>query len=618
MLSEQILAGLCFANDCETETQAELQHQRAKAGVIAAKTIMEFPRLRKILATDVEAAYEGDPAAMSHGEIISCYPVIKAITNYRIAHVLHELGVPLIPRMMTELAHSETGIDINPEATIGKHFTIDHGTGVVIGATCIIGDNVKLYQGVTLGAKSFPLDKDGNGTVDYIVYISDNKREISDLSWRFFQIVMQAMMFGLLAAILLSFLLSKTITNPVEKLTDQAARIAAGDFSTPAAIQSNDEIGILSQTFDEMSVQLENTLRQVGEERNKLDTLFLHMTDGVVAFDREGHLIHCNPAATELLRRSIDPSCTYEELLGDLHPFQNVLALQKPNYIEDELVVGDRTLALYLTPFSDKAQGGVLILLHDVTEQHRNEERRKEFVANVSHELRTPLTNVRSYAETIRDAGDDIPRDMENNFLDIIITETDRMTHIVQDLLTLSRLDAGSTEMVFTRFPFHDAIESVVRSNSLNAKQRGHELTYVPEGELPLITGDRSRLEQVMMNILGNAIKYTPDGGHIRVTAGAGPDTAWMEVRDDGIGIPEKDRERIFDRFYRVDKARSRESGGTGLGLSIAREIVQRHHGTISLVPHEGPGTTVRLELPITQPAPGAPEDTAENTSDQQ
>lgn len=123
---------------------------------------MEFPRLRKILATDVEAAYEGDPAAMSHGEIISCYPVIKAITNYRIAHVLHELGVPLIPRMMTELAHSETGIDINPEATIGKHFTIDHGTGVVIGATCIIGDNVKLYQGVTLGAKSFPLDKDGN------------------------------------------------------------------------------------------------------------------------------------------------------------------------------------------------------------------------------------------------------------------------------------------------------------------------------------------------------------------------------------------------------------------------------------------------------------------------
>ena len=456
------------------------------------------------------------------------------------------------------------------------------------------------------------------GDNSYIIYIRDNRSTVSSLNSELLIIILQALLVGLLISVLLSFLLSKTMVGPIEKLTIGAERVAAGDFDSELPVESTDEIGILTGTFNEMAEVLQSTLAAVENERNKLDTLFLHMTDGVVAFDREGHLIHCNPAATELLRRSIDPSCTYEELLGDLHPFQNVLALQKPNYIEDELVVGDRTLALYLTPFSDKAQGGVLILLHDVTEQHRNEERRKEFVANVSHELRTPLTNVRSYAETIRDAGDDIPRDMENNFLDIIITETDRMTHIVQDLLTLSRLDAGSTEMVFTRFPFHDAIESVVRSNSLNAKQRGHELTYVPEGELPLITGDRSRLEQVMMNILGNAIKYTPDGGHIRVTAGAGPDTAWMEVRDDGIGIPEKDRERIFDRFYRVDKARSRESGGTGLGLSIAREIVQRHHGTISLVPHEGPGTTVRLELPITQPAPGAPEDTAENTSAQQ
>ena len=233
----------------------------------------------------------------------------------------------------------------------------------------------------------------------------------------------------------------------------------------------------------------------------------------------------------------------------------------------------------------------------------------QQFISDVSHELRTPLTNVRSYAETIRDAGDELPRDMENSFLDIIITETDRMTHIVQDLLTLSRLDSGRADMVFTRFPFGDAIESVVRSNQLNARQRGHELTYAPEDTLPLITGDRSRLEQVMMNILGNAVKYTPDGGHIRVTAGSGADSVWMEVCDDGIGIPEKDRDRIFDRFYRVDKARSRESGGTGLGLSIAKEIVQRHHGTISLAPHEGPGTTVRLELPIAQPDAAAPEE---------
>ena len=442
----------------------------------------------------------------------------------------------------------------------------------------------------------------------YILYILDTKDTVSELNSQLFFIIIQALLVGLLISVLLSFLLSKTMVGPIEKLTAGAERVAAGDFGGELPVESEDEIGILTGTFNEMSGVLKSTLDAVENERNKLDTLFLHMTDGVVAFDHEGHLIHCNPAARELLRRDVDEDCTYEELLGTLHPFEAVLALQRPNYVQDEIDVGERTLALYLAPFSDREQGGVLIVLHDVTEQHRNEERRKEFVANVSHELRTPLTNVRSYAETLQDAGDDLPLDMRENFLGIIINETDRMTHIVQDLLTLSRLDSGNAELVLARFPFGEAIESVVRSNVIAASQHGHELVYDPAGPLPLVMGDRARLEQVMMNVVGNAIKYTPDGGHIRITAGADGENVWMEVADDGIGISGKDRERIFDRFYRVDKARSRESGGTGLGLSIAKEIVQRHHGTISLAPHEGKGTTVRLVLPIVQPAEGTSE----------
>ena len=435
----------------------------------------------------------------------------------------------------------------------------------------------------------------------FIIYILDNKETVSDLNSQLFFIIMQALIIGLLISVLLSFLLSKTMVGPIEKLTAGAERVAAGDFGSELPVESTDEIGILTGTFNEMAGVLQSTLAAMENERNKLDTLFLHMTDGVVAFDHAGHLIHCNPAAKTMLQRDIPNTCTYEELFADICSFQDVLSLQRPNHAEGEKWVGDRILELYLAPFSDQEQGGVLILLHDVTEQHRNEERRKEFVANVSHELRTPLTNVRSYAETLRDAEGDIPQDMANNFLDIIITETDRMTHIVQDLLTLSRLDAGNAELVLSRFPFGEAIESVVRANALNAQQRGHQLIYTPQESLPLIVGDRSRLEQVMMNVIGNAIKYTPDGGHIRITAGSTEDSVWMDVCDDGIGIPEKDRERIFDRFYRVDKARSRESGGTGLGLSIAREIVQRHHGTIALAPHEGPGTTIRLTLPIAQ-----------------
>ena len=161
LLTDQIMAGLCFTR-CECDMADDLTECKRTANVIATQLIARLPKIRSILATDVEAAYNGDPAAESFGEIISCYPVIKALTNYRLAHELIDLGVPLIPRIISEMAHSETGIDIHPAAKIGHHFTIDHGTGVVIGATCIIGNNVKLYQGVTLGAKSFPLDDDGN------------------------------------------------------------------------------------------------------------------------------------------------------------------------------------------------------------------------------------------------------------------------------------------------------------------------------------------------------------------------------------------------------------------------------------------------------------------------
>ena len=438
------------------------------------------------------------------------------------------------------------------------------------------------------------------GEPDYIVYILDSKETVSGLNTQLFMIIMQALVIGLLISLLLSFLLSKTMVGPIEKLTAGAEKVAAGDFESRLPVESTDEIGILTGTFNEMASVLQQTLAAVENERTKLDTLFLHMTDGVVAFDHTGRLIHRNPAAVTMLGRTLGEDSRYDQLFGSLYPMEQILALRRPDYAEAQQVVGDRMLELYLAPFSsDQEKGGVLIVLHDVTEQHRNEERRKEFVANVSHELRTPLTNVRSYAETLRSAEGDIPQEMENSFLDIIISETDRMTHIVQDLLTLSRLDAGNTEMRFAPFSFRESVANVCRANAMEARRHSHTLTCTLAEDMPEISGDRQRLEQVVTNILGNAIKYTPDGGHIAVTGGGSGRSVWVEVTDDGIGIPEKDRDRIFDRFYRVDKARSRESGGTGLGLSIAKEIVERHHGSLRLVPREGRGTTIRLVLPI-------------------
>ena len=438
------------------------------------------------------------------------------------------------------------------------------------------------------------------GEPEFIVYILDSKETVSGLNTQLFMIIMQALVIGLLISLLLSFLLSKTMVGPIEKLTAGAEKVAAGDFESRLPVESTDEIGVLTGTFNEMASVLRQTLAAVENERTKLDTLFLHMTDGVVAFDHTGKLIHRNPAAVTMLGRTLGEDSRYDQLFGSLYPMEQILALHRPDYAEAQQVVGDRMLELYLAPFSsDQEKGGVLIVLHDVTEQHRNEERRKEFVANVSHELRTPLTNVRSYAETLRSAEGDIPQEMANSFLDIIISETDRMTHIVQDLLTLSRLDAGNTEMRFAPFSFRESVENVCRANAMEARRHSHSLTCTLAEDMPEISGDRQRLEQVVTNILGNAIKYTPDGGHIAVTGGGSGRSVWVEVADDGIGIPEKDRDRIFDRFYRVDKARSRESGGTGLGLSIAKEIVERHHGSLRLVPREGRGTTIRLVLPI-------------------
>ncbi|MBP3519714.1 MAG: HAMP domain-containing protein [Oscillospiraceae bacterium] len=453
---------------------------------------------------------------------------------------------------------------------------------------------------------AIPLQRGGQR---YVVYIRDNKQTVQNLTGQLVTLILEALAFGIVISILLSFLLSKTLITPIERLTEGAEEVASGDFSQKIEVDSRDEIGVLTATFNDMAHQLESTLQEVENERNKLDTLFLHMTDGVVAFSRSGHIIQSNPAAEEKLGRAlpIGGSVDYDALFGDIASIEEVLEPGSQGYVAASLEQGERSLELLLAPFDKDHQAGVLVVIHDVTEQHRTEEMRKEFVANVSHELRTPLTNIHSYAETLVDSAGALPQDTEKGFLNVILSESERMAHIVQDLLTLSRFDSGRSELNLTEFSFADAIESMVNANLLEAQRHGHTITTQLEPGLPRITADRERITQVMMNIVSNAIKYTPDGGRIEVSAGmAGADRVWLEVADNGIGIPaQSDRERIFERFYRVDKARSRESGGTGLGLSIAKEIVDQHQGDIRIVEKETPGLTIRVELPVEGPRYG-------------
>ena len=438
------------------------------------------------------------------------------------------------------------------------------------------------------------------GGQNYVVYILDTRETVQNLNSEMFSLILQALVLGLIISVLLSFLLAKTMITPLQRLTQGLQEVAEGDFTKTVEVTSHDEIGILTENFNSMAQQLETTIAAVENERNKLDTLFLHMADGVVAFDGEGRVIHVNPAATDMLRRTFEEGERYEDIFGDLFPFGRVESATVP--LSAERIIEGQYLELLMAPLAQASHGGVLVLIHDVTQQREAEQMRKEFVANVSHELRTPLTNIRSYAETLDDGYEDLPPRMAKNFLGVILNESDRMTHIVQDLLTLSRFDSGRSELHLERFPFGKAVRDTYQAFLMDAQKHGHTLSLELEENLPQILADRERVVQVMVNIVSNAVKYTPDGGTIVISAGTMENRVWLQVSDNGIGIPREDRERIFERFYRVDKARSRQSGGTGLGLSIAKEIMNLHQGDLYLVEKDEPGLTIRMELPVDGP----------------
>ncbi len=435
----------------------------------------------------------------------------------------------------------------------------------------------------------------------YVLYVRDEKQTVHALNMELFAIILEALVAGLAVSLILSLLLSKTLVIPVQSLTRGANRVATGDFSQLIEVRSRDEIGVLTESFNHMARQLRETLEEIENERNKLSTVFLHMTDGLVAFSRDGAKIHYNPAAERLLGLSLeDPGLDYGAIFGPLESMETILALKDPTVFRAERVIGERTLEITLAPFAggEGGQGGILALIHDVTQQRRSEQMRREFVANVSHELRTPITNVRGYAETLTELGESIDPGDREHFLKVILNESDRMTKIVQDLLLLSKLDAGETELVTEDFDLCLSARNICDAMLLNVQKRGMTMELETPEQPVLCRGDRARIEQVIVNVVTNAIRYTPDGGDIRVRVGQGGETVWISVKDTGIGIPKDDIPRIFDRFYRVDKARSRSLGGSGLGLSIAREIVDRHGGSIEIESEPGKGTEVTVSLP--------------------
>jgi len=435
----------------------------------------------------------------------------------------------------------------------------------------------------------------------FVIYVKDMKDEVYSITKNVSMIILQALLLGAIISILIAFWLSRTITVTISLLTKQAERVASGEFDTMPNSDARDEIGTLTNTFQYMSSALHDTLEEVQSEKNKVETILQNMTDGIMAFNLEGILIHQNPEAKKMLAgHEIESFDAFVSALGVQISMGDLLYIRQDTPMEVQSETDTRVLRLTFATFRfENKIGGILVVMQDITKQEKLEISRREFVANVSHELRTPLTTVKSYAETLIDMSGE-PDGMQTRFLNVILSEADRMTRIVKDLLTLSRLDEEQGAVRPSEpIDLKQFVGELVERISINAEKKQQSLTYTAINQTPVFYSDRDRLEQVLVNVLSNAIKYTAVGGKIEVYSGRIYNEIYVKVVDNGIGIPKENLTRIFERFYRVDKARSRETGGTGLGLAIAKQMMDNMGGNISISSVYGKGTEVTVTLPV-------------------
>lgn len=446
---------------------------------------------------------------------------------------------------------------------------------------------------------ALPLD---SGETRYIVYIRDTKDELNSILENIVAVILRSLFIALAVTVLLGFLLGRTISLPIITLTKRAERIAGGDFENMPVSPADDEIGRLSNTFRYMSATLSDTIDEVNTEKNKISAILQNMTDGILAFNLSGEMIHINPEAQRLLGMSYIGGVSFDSLFKELDVdvrMGNILYIKQEEPVERIVALSSKFIRFtFAAVMKEEQADGILVVLHDITQQEKLELSRREFVANVSHELRTPLTTIKSYAETLMDTEFD-DRGVQMRFLSVIAQEADRMTRIVRDLLTLSRLDEKRPDPQPPEIiDLKSFLGGIVERMSVSAKKKEQTISYRPMNETGEFSSNRDKLEQVIINIISNAVKYTPAGGKIEVFSGKLYSDIYIKVSDNGIGIPKENLPRIFERFYRVDKARSRDTGGTGLGLAIAKQIMDELGGDIKITSEINKGTEVTITIP--------------------
>jgi two-component system sensor histidine kinase VicK len=438
---------------------------------------------------------------------------------------------------------------------------------------------------------------------DFILYFRYNSAAWSSMTDAFSRAIQISIVLALIIASISGYLLARTITDPIKRLMNTANRIAEGDLDQAVEAKSDDEIGMLTAASNKMAQALKANLEEITSEKNKQENILNYSQDGIISYNMKGEVILSNPAATEKLghEHAHMPFDAFADLfdMGG-RTVRGIIESGELSNWARTVEFEERALEIYCSVFSDLAgkPGGIIAVIHDVTEQQKLENLRREFVANVSHELRTPLTSVISYAETLLDGGLD-DREVAVRFLTVIHSEADRMAKLVRELLQLSRFDSNQVRWTFLQTDIVLSVKSCVERLQIGAQEKSQSLTCYVFGGVPDIWADKDKLEQVFINVIGNAIKYTPDGGSITVYVSRMGSEVHVKVSDTGIGVPAEDIPRLCERFFRVDKARSRDMGGTGLGLAIANEIVGAHQGSLTINSELGKGTDVLIRLPI-------------------
>lgn len=444
-----------------------------------------------------------------------------------------------------------------------------------------------------------------NGGTDGLVRIAIKITKVQETVRNLWLSLTGVLIFVLLLFALISTRITKSITQPIEEITRVARDITRKRFGNRITTRTKGEIGQLAQAINFMALSLEQQMSAIQENEKRLEGILNNMFSGVMLISDTRRIVMMNVAAGELLGYDV------QKYLGHFHQeigkssglstfidrcFETGVKMREEIHL---YYPEERILDVHLGAYAseDGQVKGVIVMLHDITAIRRLEKMRSEFVANVSHELRTPVTSIKGFSETLLDgAMEDL--EISRSFLTIINEESDRLNRLITDILDLSKIEQKKMPLKIEKVDLVQLVHETVRL--VREEARARDITiYLPLSTDSTLDADRDRLQQVILNLVGNAILYTLEGGEITITVEEiGANQVELTVSDTGIGIPQEHLPRIFERFYRVDKARSRESGGTGLGLAIVKHLVESHHGTIHVESREGEGTVFTVLLP--------------------